>query len=82
MAELDREIATYDKRKAELERHHKGKWALIRGEELEGVFDTFENAANAGVERFGAGPFLIRKVGAPAMTLPASILYQPVHAKN
>ena len=79
---LQQEIATYDKRKSELEQHHKGKWALIHGEQLTGVFDSFENAASEGVERFGVGPFLIRQIGAPALTLPASVLYQPVNAKN
>jgi hypothetical protein len=79
---LQKEIAAFEQRKSELEAHHLGKWALFRGLELIGTFDNFENAAAEAVARFGAGPYLIRQVGAPPMTLPASVMYRPIHAKN
>lgn len=41
---------------------HKGKYALIKGSELIGTFDTEENAYEAGIARFGNTPFLIREV--------------------
>ena len=36
------------------------------------------------IRRFGRGPFLIRQLGAPPASLPASVLYRPVpeHADN
>jgi hypothetical protein len=82
MPVLDQEIAAYNRQKPELELHHKGKWALIHGDDLAGVFDSFENAATEAVERFGAGPFLVRQIGAPPLTLPASALYHFGHGKN
>ena len=46
---------------------------IVRDGELVGLFDTFEEAAPCAVEKFGRGPYLIRRVGAPPVTLPASI---------
>lgn len=76
---LDQEIAAYDVRRSELEQHHGGKWVVFRGDDLVGVFDTFEVAAQAAVDRFGRGPYLIRQVGAPPLVLPASVMCRPVH---
>jgi hypothetical protein len=59
---LDTELATFSKMKADLLRDHAGKFALIKGDQLIGSFDTAENAFSAGVERFGREPFLVRKV--------------------
>ena len=77
MAELSKEIAAYDSMRGELEADHFGKWALVRDEAPVGAFDTFEEAAAIAVERFGRGPYPIREVGAPPITLPASVLYRP-----
>ena len=79
MAELKDEIAAYDAMRADLEAAHLGKWALVRDHRLVGTFDRFEQAAEAAVERFGRGPYLIRQIGAAALTLPAAVLYHPVH---
>lgn len=76
MAELDVEIATYDRLRVELEEHHLGKWVVIRGDELIGTFDNLENAASEAVRRFGRGPYLIRQVGAPDVRLPASVAFR------
>jgi hypothetical protein len=78
MAELEKEIAAFEKIRAELEAHHKGKWVVVRDAKLEDTFDNFERAAEYAVKRFGAGPYLIRQVGAPEATLPASVMYQLV----
>lgn len=75
---LETEIRAFEAKKGELERHHMGKFVVIRGEELIGAFDTFEAAADVAVTRFGRGPYLIRQVGAPAESLPASVLYRSV----
>jgi hypothetical protein len=82
MAELDRNIAAFEKMRAELEKHHNGKWVLFHDEELIGTFDSFDHAASEAVRRFGRGPYLIRQVGAPPITLPASVLYHPVDATD
>jgi hypothetical protein len=57
------------------EAKHPGKWVLIRDSEFVGTFDTFDVAAKEAVRRFGRGPFLIREIGAPDVTLPASVVY-------
>ena len=82
MAELDKEIAAFEGMRAQLEAHHMGKWAIVRGDEFVGAFDSFDHAAAEAVRQFGRGPYLIRQVGAPPMTLPASVMYHPLHASN
>ena len=80
MALLSKEIAAYDRMRDELEMDYFGKWVVVHDEELVGTYDESEDAANDAIQRFGRGPYLIRKVGAPPLTLPASILYRRVYA--
>lgn len=77
---LDKEIAAFEDMKAELERHHLGKWVVFQNQELGGSFDNLDNTARFAVERFGRGPYLIRQVGAPPISLPASVMYRPAAA--
>jgi hypothetical protein len=78
MAELKREIAAYERMRSDLEADSLGKWAVVHDEILVGIFDTFEAAAQIAVKKFGRGPYLIRQIGATALTLPASVMYSPV----
>jgi hypothetical protein len=80
MAQLSEETAEYEKLQADLEAGHPGKWVVIHNKRLEGIFDSFDAAAESAVERFGRGPYLIRQIGARPVTLPASVMYQPVYA--
>lgn len=75
MAELEAEIATFEAHRVEWEAQHSGKWVLIHGADLAGVFDEFNGAAAAAVAKFGRGPYLIRQMGAPPVVLPASVMY-------
>ncbi len=77
MAELAQEIAAFEKMKADLEKEHLGKWVIFHGGKFVAVFDAFEGAAEKAVANFGAGPYLIRQVGAPPVRLPASVMYIP-----
>jgi hypothetical protein len=70
MAELSDDIAAY------------GKWVVIHNRILEGVFDSFDEAAKTAVHRFARGPYLIRQIGAGSVTLPASVMYRPIYADN
>jgi hypothetical protein len=45
-----------------IEEGHEGKWVLIKGEEIVGLFDTQEQALAAGSERFLLQPKLIHRV--------------------
>ena len=73
---LDREIEAFDRMKPDLEQHHMGKFVVIRDAALIGAFDTLDAAATEAVRQFGRGPYLIRQVGAPPPTLPASVLFR------
>lgn len=82
MAELSEEIAAYDALKGDLEAKHLGKWALVHDRKLVDVYDTFDAAAESAVRQFGRGPYLIRQIGVPPLTLPASVMYQPIYGDN
>lgn len=79
---LTDEIAAYELMRAELESSHLGKWALVHDKNLIGIFDSVEAAAEQAVQKFGRGPYLIRQIGAPPITLPASVMYSPVYADD
>ena len=78
MSTLTEEIAAYEGMRSHLESEHLGKWVVVYEEALVGVYESFEDATSEAVKRFGRGPYLIREVGAPPVTLPASVLYHPV----
>jgi len=82
MAELEVEIKKYNELFTKPSVDVLGKWALIQGSELIGTYNTFESAAENAVQKFGAGPYLIRQIGAPPLTLPASVLYYPCRASS
>jgi hypothetical protein len=73
--DVNDEIAVYDKMRAELEAKHMGQWVLVYGGSLIGVYESFDTVAEDAVRRFGRGPYLIRQVGAPSITLPASVVF-------
>jgi hypothetical protein len=75
MSDLSKEIATYERLKDELETQHRGEWVLIKGEDQVGLYSNFEVAAADAVKKFGSGPYLIREIGAPPLTLSASVMY-------
>ena len=80
MAALSKEIAAYKRMRDVVEADHFGEWVLVHDEQLVGSFNSFEAAAQVAMERFGRGPYLIRQVGAPPITLPASLLYRTTNA--
>ncbi len=75
---LEKEIQAFEAQKAELEKWYLGKYVVFHGSELVGAYDSVDAAAAEAVRRFGRGPYLIRQVGAPPVTLPASVLYRTV----
>lgn len=79
---LEKELAQYRKLRAQLEKESIGKWVLIRDDDYVGTFDTLERAAEEATRRFGRGPYLLREVGAPDVTLPASVVYSAIHAAD
>ena len=70
------EAATFEAQLPSLLGQHGGKFALVRGTELVGVFDTEGNALAAGYQKFGPVPLYIRQIlpeeqkgSAPALVL-------------
>ena len=82
MADLDTEIEAYERLRPDLEVQHTGKWVLVHDGQLINTFNDFEAAASEAVRSFGRGPYLIRQVGAPPVTLPASVMYPLQYADH
>lgn len=80
MSTLKIEIAAYERMRDDLELEHFGKWVVVHDEKLVGTYESFEKAAETAVERFGRGPYLIRRVGAPPPVLPDPAKFRPLHA--
>ena len=60
---LEKELETYKRKLPEL-KEQEGKFALIQGDELVGVFSTYEDALQAGYKQFALNPFLVKKIQA------------------
>ena len=59
---LDRELATYEREKGRLLAEARGKFVLIKGDDVIGTFDTQIDAINDGWRRFGNVPILTKQV--------------------
>ena len=79
MTVLRDDIAAFDRMKADLEATHRNEWVVFYRGEFIDAFADFEAAATAAVERFDAGPYLIRQVGAQPISLPGGMVFTPTH---
>jgi len=59
LKELERENRFYVSHKAEFLEKYYGKWLVISGDSLWGVFDKFSDAAQAAFQNFKPGEFMI-----------------------
>ena len=75
MSDLRDEISAYERIRTDLELTRIGEWAVVHGGQLVDTFQEFQDAADEAVRRFGRGPYLIRQIGAPQITLSASLMY-------
>lgn len=41
---------------------NQGKFVVIKGDEIDRAFDTYEAALEAGYEKYGPVPFLVKKI--------------------
>lgn len=76
MDKTKKDIVAYEKLQQKLESENMGKWVVIHNQKLISIYDNFESAAEEAVKKFGAGPYLIRQIGAQSLTLPASVMYR------
>ena len=72
---LSSQIAAYEEMRNRLETDYFGKWVVFHNMGLINTYDSFEDAAEEAVQKFGRGPYLIRRIGAPPATLPASVQF-------
>jgi hypothetical protein len=59
---LIEELEFFEEHRAAWNEHYRGKFVLVKGRELFGVFDTCEAAFEAGAASWGNVPFLIKEV--------------------
>ena len=55
------ELALYQQKLPEL-MSEQGKWVLIRGDALGGVFAAYEDAIKEGYDKYGDSPFLVKRI--------------------
>lgn len=60
---LERELQTYHKHLESL-LAHQGKYVVISGEDIIGIFVAYEDALRTGYEKVGVKPFLVKKIEA------------------
>lgn len=59
---LDHEMATYEAKRAALLEKHAGRYVLIHGDEIVGMWDAEAEAFEEGYRRFLFEPFLIHRI--------------------
>ena len=67
------EIERYNELLPELLASSKGKFVVIKGRELLGIFDSNDDAYEAGLESYGLSGFMLRPVREtqPVVSIPA-----------
>jgi hypothetical protein len=60
---LEKELETYHRELPNM-LTNEGKYVLIHEDDVAGFWDTYEDALQAGYERFGLKPFLVKRVQA------------------
>jgi hypothetical protein len=60
---LEKELETFEKLRPDL-LSQDGQFAVISGEQLLGVYSTYEDALKIGYEKCGLQPFLVKKIQA------------------
>lgn len=58
---LEKELVTYKEKIEEL-KASMGKYVLIHGDSVAGIFDVYGKALEAGYVKFGLQPFLVKKI--------------------
>jgi len=59
---LKKEMETFEQHRERLVAESFGKFALIHGDEIDGVWDTYQDALAAGYKKFGLDPFLVKRI--------------------
>ena len=73
---LETELSTYRSKLPELH-DQQGKFALVHGHDLIGVYGAYEDALAEGYKQFGLEPFLVQKIEAIEQVQFVSRLLDP-----
>lgn len=66
---LQQELQYFERRRLDLLTSARGKYALVKGSELAGTFDSESEAVGAGYRRFVNEPFLVKHIVEADLTL-------------
>jgi hypothetical protein len=66
---LQHELRYFERHRLDLLARAPGKYALIKGSELAGTYDSESEAVGAGYRRFGNEPFLVKHIVEADLTL-------------
>ena len=61
-ASLNREQAVYEANLSAWLSDHEGEFVVIKGEEVDGFYESRDEALTAGYSRFGIGPLFVKQV--------------------
>jgi hypothetical protein len=59
---LEKEVAFFEQHREDFVNQANGKFALVKGESLVGIFETQAAAIRAGYRNFGNQPFLVKQI--------------------
>lgn len=59
---LDKELKLFEKKRGELIKRAKGKYALVYEDEIVGTYNRLEDSFAAGYDKFGNVPFLVKEI--------------------
>lgn len=62
---LERELETFTRELPRLRATEPGRFVLVKDDHLDSVWDTWADAVQAGRQRFGLEPFLVKRVPVP-----------------
>lgn len=82
-APLEQERKFFTSHQSEWQKAYSGKFVLVKGEALSGVFDSDATAVSEGIRRFGLEPFLVRNVAEKEeeIRIPA-LMFGLLHANS
>ena len=75
---LEQELKTYEKEKEKLLKEARGKFVLIKGSEIIGVYTSQEDALAEGYKRFGNQEFLVKEI---TEVEPVNFFTRPLRVK-
>jgi hypothetical protein len=75
---LEQELETYGRELPRLVQGHEGEFVLIHGDQVDSFWPTEDAAYEAGCQRFGVQPFLVKRVQKDEPTIPLVVDVTPL----